>query len=123
MPKTEPEFYIFATLGLNQKLLKDLITSARNYKGAVVLRGLKEDSFIKTFEYLKQILGKENEGVLIDPTLFRKFEIRSVPAYVLSDGKDYDSIRGNVTAKFALSQIADKGQLKEEAKKVLSYAK
>ena len=117
------QFYIFATLGLKKNHLKALIEDAKRFNGVVVIRGLKNNSFKETIDYLSSILKKEHEGVQIDPTLFRKYNVTSVPAFVLATTDQFDLLRGNVTARFALSKMQTHGKLSAAAKKRLNYEK
>jgi type-F conjugative transfer system pilin assembly protein TrbC len=119
----DAEFYIFASLKLKQKHLKALIEDAKRFGGAVVIRGLKNGSFQETIGYLNRILEKDSEGVLIDPTLFRKYYVTSVPVFVLADEDHHDIIRGNVTARFALLKMKLRGDLSSQANERLTHGK
>ena len=50
---------------------------------AVAIRGLIDDDFQKTLIKLKQLAGDKDSGVLIDPTLFRRFEVTAAPTFVM----------------------------------------
>lgn len=122
-PFEESDLYVFASLGLKKKHLKALVEDAKRFGGRVVIRGLKNGSFKDTISYLNSILQKEHEGVQIDPTLFRKYNVISVPAFVLLNENQYDIVRGNVTARFALSKMRAHGDLSTQANERLGYAK
>jgi type-F conjugative transfer system pilin assembly protein TrbC len=59
------------------------------------------------------------EEALIDPTLFRDYGVTAVPTFILRQAEDapgaplvFDKISGNVTLGYALSQFAEKGEVK-----------
>lgn len=121
-----PSFYIFVSLNMKEKNLKSFAREAARYGGVMVIRGLKNDSMIDTVSYLQNLLKDKHEGVIIDPNLFRKYKIDKVPSFVVTKNcpyagcvQQYDIIRGNITPRFALSQIKSKGDLKEEAGRLL----
>jgi type-F conjugative transfer system pilin assembly protein TrbC len=59
----------------------------------------------------------------IDPKTFHELGIHVVPAFVLSDGKKYDKIVGNLSIPYVLNKFAENGDLKEIAKKYLNRLK
>ena len=121
-------FYIFVTLSMSEHNLKQLIIYARKYNATLVLRGLVDNSFVKTSKVIQK-LGEESGGMIIDPNLFKEFNIKTVPSYVLASNKacppattcvkTYDKLTGNVTPKYALEIFGEKGDLAAEAKLLL----
>lgn len=124
------DFYMFASFGLSDSLLRQMLDYAKIYNGVIVLRGLKNNSFKQTAEHVQR-LSKEGEeaAIIIDPTLFKQFEVERVPAYILAKQEkcpvglsckpSYDKIIGNITPKYALEKFAEKGELSLEAKVLL----
>lgn len=82
---------------------------------------MKNNSLRETIEYLSSILKKEHEGIQIDPNLFRQYVVKSVPTFVLANQDKFDCIRGNVTARFALSKMKEHGDLAGAALERLNY--
>ena len=128
--KEEVSFYIFASLGLSDNILKQMFEYAKAYNGVIVLRGIEDNSFIKTSNHIQMVAKTEEEAaIIIDPTLFKKFQITQVPTYVLAKTKvcpagvscasSFDKITGNITPKFALEKFAEKGDLSQEAQSLL----
>jgi type-F conjugative transfer system pilin assembly protein TrbC len=121
-------FYIFVTLSMSEHNLKQLIIYARKYNATLVLRGLVDNSFVKTSSIIQK-LSEESGGMIIDPNLFKEFNIKTVPSYVLASNKScplsttcvktYDKLTGNVTPKYALEIFKEKGDLAAEAKLLL----
>ena len=123
-------FYLFASLGLSDNLLKQMFEYARLYKGTIVLRGIKDNCFIKTSDHIQRVAQEgEAAAIIIDPTLFKEFQITKVPSYVLTKSqkcpvgvsckKKYDKIIGNITPKYALEKFSEKGDLFNEARIML----
>ena len=126
--KPYTDFLIFASFSLGEKNLENLIKSASEYEGVVVLRGLKNSSFKETAEFISQFT-KEKEGVLIDPNLFKEYQVLKVPSFVLTKPCDrdiqsnckivFDKLIGAVSPRYALERFIERGELKEEARKRL----
>lgn len=123
-------FYMFASLGLSDLLLRQMLDYAKTYNGVIVLRGIENNSFRQTADHI-QSLARDGEeaAIIIDPTLFKQFQIRQVPSYVLAKEQkcpvgssckpSYDKITGNITPKYALEKFVEKGDLFQEAQKLL----
>jgi type-F conjugative transfer system pilin assembly protein TrbC len=116
-------FYIFVSLSIPEKNLKAIAAEAKNYGATLVLRGLKENSYLKTASYLQELIEAEKIGFIIDPSLFAKYSVTSVPTFVLSaleeicpsnmtclPGK-FDKLVGNVTVKYALDKFKKEGEV------------
>ena len=52
-----------------------------------------------------------NLRIYLDPTRFEKFNIREVPALVVSNNKKFDVLYGNLNLVEGLIHIADKGEV------------
>lgn len=124
------DFYMFASFGLSDSLLRQMLDYAKIYNGVIVLKGIENNSFKQTAEHVQR-LSKEGEeaAIIIDPTLFKQFEVERVPAYILAKQEkcpvglsckpSYDKITGNITPKYALEKFVEKGELLLEAKALL----
>lgn len=113
------QFYIFVTLGMKEKNIKELMEAAKRYGGTFVIRGLHKGSMRETVKYFSKFASDVAGGFIIDPTLFRKYGISTAPAFVLTDGKSYDVLYGNVMPEFALREFAKKGDLSLHASELL----
>ena len=111
----EAKLYIFISISMGKENINSLIESSNN--ASFVLRGLKGNSFRKTSEFVKDL---KDASIIIDPELFKKYDVVAVPCYVLakSDG-NYDKLSGNVTPKYALDKFAKAGDLAQEAQWLL----
>lgn len=130
----EINFYMFASFGLSDNILRQMIDYAKTYNGTIVLRGLENNSFKSTAEHIQKLVNEDEEAaIIIDPILFTKFEIKQVPAYVIvkqeacatqmSCSNSYDKISGNITPKFALEKFIEKGELSNKAAKILETSR
>ncbi len=128
--KENVDFYIFASLGLSDTTLKQMVDYAKIYNGVIVLRGAEDNSFKKTTEHIGRLVKEgEEAAIIIDPILFKQFQVERVPTYVLTKQEKcpmgmsckpiYDKIIGNITPKYALEKFVEKGDLFLEAKALL----
>jgi type-F conjugative transfer system pilin assembly protein TrbC len=119
--KSRAELYVFVSLSMPKPALIALNKEAAQLGATLVLRGLKEDSYQKTAFYLQEIIAKTGQGFLIHPELFKRYAVHQVPSVVLTTnplGVDavFDVVSGHIPIKTALSKMAEKGELKDEAK-------
>lgn len=108
---------IFVSFSMPKESLRQWLLQADLIKAPVLIRGLVHHSFRETTKAVMEIVSREHGGVLLDPLLFRKFNIEKVPAVVVTDTKclkeevqkkceTFDVIYGNVTLEYALKEIA-----------------
>ncbi|EMO0960877.1 type-F conjugative transfer system pilin assembly protein TrbC [Vibrio cholerae] len=74
---------VLVSLSMPESQIKALIQEAFDIRAAIAVRGLIDDDFEKTIFKLKELAGDKDGGILIDPTLFRRFEVTAVPTFVL----------------------------------------
>tara|TARA_B110000977_G_scaffold146445_1_gene185713 strand:+ start:610 stop:963 length:354 start_codon:yes stop_codon:yes gene_type:complete len=55
----------------------------KEYEALVVVRGLPNGEFLDEVHKLQRIAEGTGTGLAIDPTLFKRFNVTSVPAFVL----------------------------------------
>ncbi len=115
--------YIFVSASIPKKNLISLAIDAKKHNAYLVMRGLIENSYPKTAAYLQEIIEKSDNGFVIDPELFKLYQIKQVPAFVVSNKIEhcpslencktpkYDKLVGNVSVSYALEQIAKKGEI------------
>lgn len=101
--KTKPnpsDLLVFVSFSIPIVALKKLSHAVAEQGGKLVLRGLVGGSFKKTAKALKAL----HATVLIDPTLFKKHNIKHVPVFVQGDKK----IAGHVSLPYVLSRFQGK---------------
>jgi type-F conjugative transfer system pilin assembly protein TrbC len=87
--------------------LIELSEQSQKYNATLVLRGIHEDSFLKTKD---KILKINPNGLLLDinPELFKQYDIQRVPTFVLvKNGKEINRLAGNVTLEFAHKKLME----------------
>lgn len=124
------DFYMFASFSLSDTHLRQMMDYAKIYNGVIVFRGMENNSFTETAEHIQKLSKEGDEAsIIIDPTLFKEFEIVQIPSYVLAKRDrcpvginckaEYDKIIGNITPKYALERFVEKGDLSQEAQSLL----
>lgn len=112
-----PTVVVLASFSMPQATLKQLAADLKKVDGVLVIRGLINNSFKETALTLQKL----GTSVLLDPTLFEKFNITSVPTFIIFEGdlKDehppYDRLMGNVSLRFVLEKVAQEGEIKSVA--------
>ncbi|WHA07347.1 IS630 family transposase [Candidatus Megaera polyxenophila] len=103
---------VFISSSMDLKLLKTYVRQARRYGGVLVFNGLPDNSWVKLNKTVTEIVGdEEGVGIQIDPEEFDRFNIKTVPAFVLIKEADlitgtseelvedkiiYDKVTGNI---------------------------
>ena len=110
--------YIAVSLSMPKVLLEGLSKKASKIGAKLIMRGLKNNSFEETIRAVKE-LSESGIAVDINPKIFRSYEIKQVPAFILVSGNKSDILHGNVSLKYALSEFTEYGETKERAKQWL----
>lgn len=101
LPKKEDSrLLVFVSLSLPEPSLKMLAQDAKRHNAVLVMRGLYQDSFVKTAQRLQEL------GIAADihPELFETHHVTSVPTFVkIQGGQPIYSLKGNVTLGFVLN--------------------
>ena len=110
-----PQLLVFVSFSMPENALKELSNEVEKVGGALVVRGLIDNSFKRT----AQFLTTAKASVMIDPTLFERFQITTVPTFVYAKKISHDEattpvhdrLMGHVTLYHALTQFRDKGEV------------
>lgn len=129
---------VFVSSSMGTELLKTYAKEARRYGGVLVFNGLPDNSWVKLNKTVTEIVGnEEGVGIQIDPEEFDRFNIKTVPAFVLIKEADlitgtseepaedkviYHKVTGNIGIETALRLFAEKGELGLEAQAKLENA-
>ena len=122
---------VFISSSMSPELLKTYVRQAKRYGGVLVFNGLPDNSWVKLNKTVTEIVGdEEGVGIQIDPEEFDRFNIKTVPAFVLLKEDNritytskeaeenkviYDKVTGNIGIEAALRLFAEKGELSLEA--------
>jgi type-F conjugative transfer system pilin assembly protein TrbC len=98
---------IFITLSMPTAEIKALLDEASKIGGVVVVRGFYKD--LKSTLARAQELSLDN-GFIIDPTMFKKYQIKQVPAFILPlSPNEFVSASGSVSLNYFLELIIRTG--------------
>lgn len=117
---------VFVSSSMSRELLKSYVKEAKDYGAVLVFKGLPNGSWQELAGLISYIAGDDEEvSIQIDDEAFDRFEIRSVPAFVLSkDDREFwrenkqevfDKVTGNIGIRGALEMMAKNGDLADEA--------
>lgn len=123
--KPNPSILIFVSFSMPALSLGAYLRDAKKIHASVVIRGLIDNSFQKTFQRVASLIKESGgDGIELNPLWFKRFGIKTVPAVVLvpegssclaqevcKEGLDYDVISGDITLSAALKQIRDHGKV------------
>ena len=113
---TSVPIFIFVSFSMPKESIKGWIAQAQTIGAAVYIRGLINNSFKDTTKTVFELVKDQSGGLLIDPTLFKKYSITQVPAVVVQDNNHSSSgqnnsnstvIYGDVTLDCALEKISN----------------
>lgn len=130
------ETLVFISLSMPRDSLLGILRDAKRINASVVLRGLKNESLKQTYLAI-QSLQKEVPGAswMIHPPAFDKYEIRRVPAWVITDpvaayadkgdgcapAGSYIAVVGDVSLEHALDQASrSSGRFADVAESLLA---
>lgn len=118
---------VFVSSSMGTELLKTYAKESRRYRGVLVFNGLPDNSWVKLNKTVMEIVGnEEGVGIQIDPEEFDRFNIKTVPAFVLIKEADwitgtseemaedrviYDKVTGNIGTEAALRLFAEQEEL------------
>ena len=127
----DPPPLVFISFSIPDDSLRALLRDAVHAGSPLVLRGMVENSMKRTVERLGELLGNEKSGkdvvdgpapsLAIDPTLFERFGVDKVPAFVLPldtaatctpsgcPVPDHLKLAGDVSLAYALGVMAREG--------------
>lgn len=114
VPEAAPvPIMIFVSFSMSKESIKGWIAQAKKIGAAVYIRGLVNNSFKDTTKAVLELIQDQPGGLLIDPTLFKKYSIAQVPAVVVTSGNSFDVVYGDVTLDYALESISKAVQVSE----------
>ncbi len=106
------EHYVFISPSMPKQSLAQLLEQSRELNAQVVLRGFVNDSHKTTTKVLQDLITISKYGVIVDPELFNKYDIKQVPTFVIADSNNhYDKLSGNISWSEAINIIKRQGDL------------
>ncbi len=110
------QLLVFVSFSLPEISLKKLAQTASKHNAILVMRGLFENSFVKTARKLEEL----GVTVEINPELFETHQVTSVPTFIsLNKREPTSQLRGNVTLEFVAKKFEEVSR-QEQLSKVAS---
>ncbi|MEZ8082808.1 type-F conjugative transfer system pilin assembly protein TrbC [Enterovibrio norvegicus] len=110
---------VFVSLSMPDAALRQLLKQSKQYQIPLVIRGVLPEGFTATAARIQSLLDSDDmkieSGFAINPSWFRQFDIRHVPAFVSigdsclpesCDVKEYDIVHGNISLPHALDVLS-----------------
>ena len=91
--------YIFVSFSMNDEALKAYYSEAQKNDATLIMKGLVNDSFTETKEKLDEL----NIGYDINPELFDKYEVKTVPTIIKDDDGNIKKLTGHILLSEALN--------------------
>ncbi|MEE9452116.1 MAG: type-F conjugative transfer system pilin assembly protein TrbC [Gammaproteobacteria bacterium] len=111
---------LFVSFAMPDESLQAWIAQAVFLDIPVIVRGLHQDSLLKTQQKVASLLTDEQGGLAIDPTLFKKFSITQVPTLVVANSDtDFDKVTGNVGMNTLLEMMVKHGEHSQDVARQL----
>ncbi|MAZ39892.1 MAG: type-F conjugative transfer system pilin assembly protein TrbC [Legionellales bacterium] len=104
---------VFISLSMPTVALKQWVAQAREIGAPVILRGFVHNSLKDTERMITHKLGHNFTGFVINPKAYEKYQIKAVPALVVTSQSNpdaFDVVYGNANLYALLKVIADNGQ-------------
>lgn len=105
--------FVFISFSMPDNLIKSYIAEARSLKEKnnidiiFVLRGFHGNSYKETIGKTSQLSDNKPVSIIVDPTLFEKYNITQVPTVVKDNNGEYDKMSGATTMKYTLEQFEE----------------
>ncbi len=108
---------IFISSSLPKQTIVNLMQQASPLGAIFVVRGLINNSYVKTYDYFYKLKGDNTVGIMINPTLFKAMDVQLVPTFALYNSSQdllktacntnpqYTKVAGEVTVHYALEQL------------------
>ena len=123
-PEKKNNIYYFISFSMRDEAIDEIMRLSHEYRIPVYINGLINDSMKDTTYKFVKLFGEKPEfGIGIDPNLFQKYNITSVPVLIVECDSKYDKITGNIPIYQALEKVAQNGDCSSIAKKVLENRK
>ena len=126
---------VLISFSMPESQIKALMAEAHQIGAVLAVRGLIGGDFKQTVIKLRSLAGEADGGTLIDPTLFRRFEVTAAPTFVLPleplppctdpacPTPVHVKATGSATFQYFLDLVARGGDAREKAEAKIWLAK
>ena len=124
---TEPKILVFVSFSMPKASLRALASEAAKHNAVLVMRGLKGDSFKTTQKAFLELAVEDGKGENLDPKdidqgdgqnsmqgfeinpeLFKTYQIKKVPTFVLAKNtQEISRLSGNVSLEYAAKKLKE----------------
>jgi len=102
----QSSLYIFVSFSMPEETLISLSKEAAKIGGILMLRGLPENSFQLLASKVHELRAKGMiSTVQIEPRMFSKYGVKSVPCFVNLEDEKVSMLSGNVSVSYALEKF------------------
>lgn len=119
---------VFVSFSMGDELIKRYLEESKKTKSLIVLRGFYKNDMRETMMKIGEMSNKDDpSGLIIDPTLFQRFGVNTVPTFVLPlepiprcmtsvQCKTPDHVKavGDVSIEYFLETVARTGNEQEK---------
>lgn len=118
----ESQILVFVSSSMPLKTIRNYLQQTTAIDAAIVFRGFKDNSMLEMKKYIGQIvdqsLSDKKPTILIDPTLYDRFDIQQVPVTLVTESEIkpcqqmpcptpvYHTVSGDVALPWALSLVS-----------------
>ena len=107
--KTINHLLIFISFSMPKEALKERVMEARKAGATLVLRGIIKDSITETAIALNNLTDKTGVNAIIDPNLYKAFDVKVVPTIVVAKYSTYpceptDNNPNDVSCSYVICQ-------------------
>lgn len=118
--KEKSNIYYLISFSMRDEAIQEIMRLSSYYGIPVYINGLINNSMKDTtLKFINLFGDKSNYGLGIDPNVFTKFNINSVPVLIIECNSTYDKVAGNIPISQALEKVAENGDCSKIAKKIL----
>ena len=106
-----PQVVVFASFSMSDGVWLALSQEIEKVGGAFVLQGLPSNSFKELAAKIYHLRQKGiNATIQLHPQLFEQYQVNKVPTFMVIEGNHWDKLAGNISLKYALEVIKNKGE-------------
>lgn len=106
--RLKDNIFVFISFSMSDNLISNYIVEARSLKERdninviFVLRGFYKNSFRETSNKINKLTDGKHIAMIVDPTLYEKYNVNQVPSIIKNNNNSYDKLIGSVTIRYAL---------------------
>ena len=105
----DPKVLVFMSFSVPDVTWLSLSKELEKVEGAFIIRGLPNHSFKKLAAQIYKLKKQGvNAQILINPILFKQYQIKQAPTFVIEDANYSYKVTGNISLKTVLDLIGER---------------